>query len=225
MGQKINPKVLRLNITDVWRSRWMVDRNKFAKTLQQDVRIREYIVKNYRKAGVDRVEIERTSQQLTIIIKTTKPGMLIGRAGGGIEDLKKKLKSEIGLKGEFKINVEEVKHFNLSAQVWADGIAEQIEKRVSHRRALKQAMDQIMDAGAKGVRVQVKGRLGGSEIARSERQYKGSLPLHTFRTDIDYAESTAFTTYCTIGIKVWINRGEVFAKQSEDSSPSRRTQK
>jgi len=217
MAQKINPKVLRINITDKWRSRWLAKKD-FAKTLKEDVRIREFILKNYRKAGIDRVEIERFNDQLVIIIRTTKPGMIIGRAGGGIEDLKKRLKQELKLKTNFRINIEEVKTVNLSAQVWADTIAEQIERRVSHRRALKQAIDQIMDAGAKGVRIVVKGRLGGADIARTEWLYRGSLPLHTFRSDIDYGEATAFTTYGTVGVKVWINKGEVFSNRNEASS-------
>lgn len=215
MGQKINPKVLRINITDNWRSRWFSSRQNLPKILQEDVKIREFILKNYRKAGVDRVEIERFSDSMSIIIKTTKPGVLIGRAGGGIEEMKKKLVASLGIKAGFKVNVEEVKNVNLSAQVWSDNIAEQIEKRISHRRALKQAIDQIMEAGAQGVKVQVKGRLGGAEIARTEWLYKGSLPLHTFRSNIDYGDATAFTTYGTVGIKVWINKGEVFQKKEK----------
>jgi small subunit ribosomal protein S3 len=215
MGQKINPKALRISITDDWRSRWMSKRN-FAKTLQEDVKIREFVLAQSKKAGVDRVEIERYNDAVVIIIKTTKPGMLIGRAGGGIEELKKKLKDKLKLKQNFKINIEEVKQINLSAQVWADGITEQLEKRVSHRRLMKQTVEQIMEAGAKGVKVAIKGRLGGAEIARSEYLYKGSLPLHTLRANIDYGEATAFTTYGTIGVKVWINKGEVFAKKSDE---------
>jgi len=215
MGQKINPKALRINITDVWRSRWM-SKQGYAKILREDVTIREFILKNYRSAGIDRVELERYNDQLVIIIKTTKPGMLIGRAGGGIEDLKNKLKDKIQLKKNFKINIEEVKNGAQSAQVWADTVAEQIEKRVSHRRAIKQVIDQVMESGAKGVRVRIKGRLGGSDIARAEWLYKGSLPLHTFRSNIEYGESTAFTTYGTVGIKVWINKGEVFDKKDEN---------
>ncbi|MBI4054437.1 MAG: 30S ribosomal protein S3 [Candidatus Doudnabacteria bacterium] len=215
MGQKINPKVLRLGITDQWRSRW-ISRGNFAKVLKEDVLIREFIFRHHRKSGVDRVEIERFNDELLIIIKTTKPGVLIGRAGGGIEELKKKLKKELGLKGNPKINIEEVKHVNLSAQVWAESIADQIEKRVSHRKLMKQALDQITDAGAKGVKIKIKGRLGGSEIARDEWLYRGSLPLHTLRSDIDYGDATAYTTYGTIGVKVWINKGEKFQERAHD---------
>ena len=212
MGQKINPKALRINITDVWRSRWF-SRQRLAQTLEEDVKIRDFVLKNYRKSGIDRVEIERFNEDLTIIVKTTKPGMLIGRAGGGIEEMKKKLKERLKLTKNFRLNIEEVKAVNLSAQVWSDNIAEQIEKRISYRRAMKTAIDQITEAGAKGVKIKIKGRLGGSEIARDEWLYKGSLPLHTLRSEIDYGESTAFTTYGTIGIKVWINKGEVFKSE------------
>lgn len=216
MGQKVNPKSIRINITDVWRSRWISKKQNFAKILQEDVKIRDFIQKNYKRAGLDRVEIERFNDDLVIIIKTTKPGMLIGRAGGGIEEMKKKLVANLKLKTAPRLNIEEVKSVNLSAQVWADNITEQIEKRISHRRALKQAVDQIMEAGAKGVRIKIKGRLGGAEIARDEWLYKGSLPLHTLRAEIDYGDSTAYTTYGTIGVKVWINKGEVFGRKIPD---------
>lgn len=212
MGHKINPKVLRLGITDHWRSRWL-SKHAFAKTLQEDVKIRDFVLKRTRKAGVDRVEIERFNEDLVIIIKTTKPGMIIGRAGGGIEELKANLKDYLGLKKNLKINIEEIRQVNLSSQVWADSIADQLERRISHRKALKQTIEQVMEAGAKGVRVRVQGRLGGAEIARDEWLSKGSIPLHTLRSRIDYGDSTAFTTYGTIGVKVWINKGEVFKDQ------------
>lgn len=217
MGQKINPKVLRLGITDQWRSRWL-SRQNFPKTLKEDTEIRGFIFKNYRRAGIDRVEIERFNDSLSIIIKTTKPGILIGRAGGGIEEMKKKLKNSLGIKTNFRVNIEEVKQINLSAKVWAESIADQIEKRISHRKALKQALEQIMDAGAEGVKIRIKGRLGGAEIARDEWLYRGSLPLHTFRSDIDYGDATAFTTYGTIGVKVWINKGQKFEKKPEEAA-------
>ncbi|MCL5436182.1 MAG: 30S ribosomal protein S3 [Patescibacteria group bacterium] len=213
MGHKINPKVLRLGITDHWRSRWL-SRHAFPKTLQEDVKIREFVLSKTRKAGVDRVEIERFNEDMVVIIKTTKPGMIIGRAGGGIEELKKELKDRLKLKKNLKINIEEIKQVNLSAQVWADSIADQLEKRISHRKALKQAIEQIMEAGAKGVRIRIQGRLGGAEIARAEWLYRGSIPLHTLRAHIDYGDSTAFTTYGTIGVKVWINKGEVFKEKA-----------
>lgn len=208
MGQKVNPKVIRLNTTFPWQSRWLARKKEFARALQEDTRIREFVWKRYPQAGVDKVEIERYNDAITLIIRTTRPGMIIGRAGGGVEDMKKQLKQQLKLTKDLKVNIEEVKQANLSAQVWASTIAEQILKRISHRRAMKQAVDTIMESGAKGVRVAVKGRLGGAEIARVERLYKGALPLHTLRNNIDYGSATAMTTYGTIGIKVWINLGE-----------------
>ena len=182
----------------------------FPKTLQEDAKVREFLRKRFIAAGVDSIEIERYNDDLTVIIKTTRPGMIIGRGGGGIEELKKQLKRDLKVKNNIKVNIEEVKNANLSAQVWATTIAEQLEKRVSHRRAIKQTVENVMEAGAKGVRVCIKGRLGGAEIARTEWLYKGALPLHTLRADIDYGTATAFTTYGTIGIKVWINKGIKF---------------
>jgi len=223
MGHKINPKVLRLGITDHWRSRWL-SKHAFAKTLQEDVKIRDFVLKRTKKAGVDRVEIERFNEDLVIIIKTTKPGMIIGRAGGGIEELKKNLKDFLGLKKNLKINIEEIRQVNLSSQVWADSIADQLERRISHRKALKQSIEQVMEAGAKGVRIRIQGRLGGAEIARDEWLSKGSIPLHTLRARIDYGDATAFTTYGTIGIKVWINKGEVFKDQKTSDLISQKEQ-
>jgi small subunit ribosomal protein S3 len=210
MGQKVNPKVIRLNTTVNWQSRWIVRGRDFSKTLQEDTIIREFLKKKLIAAGVDSIEIERYNDDITVIIKTTRPGMIIGRGGGGIEEIKKQLRKNLKVKKNVKINIEEVKNANLAAQVWATTIAEQLEKRVSHRRAIKQAVENIMEAGGKGVRICVKGRLGGAEIARTEWLYKGSLPLHTLRADIDYGTATAYTTYGTIGVKVWINRGLKF---------------
>lgn len=160
-----------------------------------------------------RIDIERFGTTITVNVKTTKPGMIIGKGGGGIEDLKKKLLKHLGLaKMDIKVNIEEVKDINLQAQVVAQNIADQIEKRIAFRRAMKQAIEQVMEAGALGVKIETAGRLGGAEIARTERLFKGKLPLHTLRANIDFARTTAFTTYGTIGVKVWINKGEVFDK-------------
>src|SRR6185369_8899704 len=157
------------------------------------------------------IDIERFSNNLSITVKTTKPGMIIGKGGAGIEELKKKVIKSLGLKKlDMKINIEEVKDVNLQAQVVAQNIADQIEKRIAFRRAMKGAIEQVMEAGAVGVKIECKGRLGGAEIARSERLFKGKLPLHTIRANIDFARVTAYTTYGTIGIRVWINKGEIF---------------
>jgi small subunit ribosomal protein S3 len=212
MGQKINANSLRLKITDTWKSRWL-SKTEFAKFLQEDATIRAFLHNELKKAGLVRVDIERFGQGMTITVKTTKPGMIIGKGGGGVEDLKKKILAhlQISSKKDLKINIEEVKDINLQAQVVAQNIADQIEKRIAYRRAMKGAIDQVMEAGAIGVKIETAGRLGGSEIARTERLFKGKLPLHTLRANIDFARTTAYTTYGTVGVKVWINKGEVFS--------------
>lgn len=210
MGHKINPISMRLKITDTWKSRWF-SKSHFAKQLEEDVQIREYLEKNLKRAGLVRIDIERLNDgTITVIIKTTKPGLIIGKGGTGIEDLKKKIKSKLRIKKELKVNIEEVRDVNLQAQVMANGIAEQIEKRVAFRKLMKQGLEQIMTAGAKGAKIAIGGRLNGAEIARTEHLSTGKIPLHTLRADIDFARSTAFTTYGTVGIKVWIYRGDIF---------------
>jgi small subunit ribosomal protein S3 len=213
MGQKINANSLRLNITDTWKSKWLV-KTGFAKNLQEDTMIRAFIMNDLKKAGLVRVDIDRFSNSTVINIKTTKPGMIIGKGGNGIDELKKKIFKHLGFdkksKRDIKLNIEDVKDFNLQSQVIAQDIADQIEKRIAFRRAMKQSIEKVMDAGALGVKIEMAGRLGGAEIARTERLFKGKLPLHTLRANIDFARVTAFTTYGTIGVKVWINKGEVF---------------
>lgn len=223
MGQKVNANSLRLKITDTWKSRWL-SKTHFASFLRQDATIRAFLSKELKKAGLVRIDIERFSNIITVTVKTIKPGMIIGKGGGGIEDLKKKIFKHLGITGkpgpdklipsklDLRINIEEVKDVNLQSLVIAQSIADQIEKRIAFRRAMKRAIEQVMEAGALGVKIECAGRLGGSEIARSERLFKGKLPLHTLRANIDFARVTAFTTYGTIGIKVWINKGEVFNK-------------
>lgn len=211
MGQKVNANSLRLKITDTWKSRWL-SRTHFSEYLKQDSMIRKFLLSHLRKAGVVRVDIERFGTTINLTIKTTKPGMIIGKGGGGVDELKKKIIKHMGKKLDIKINIEEVKDINLQSQVIAQNIADQLEKRISHRRAMKQSIDQVMDSGAHGVKVEVAGRIGGSDIARTERLFKGKLPLHTLRANIDFAKATAFTTYGTIGVKVWINKGEIFEK-------------
>ena len=212
MGQKVNANSLRLNITDTWKSRWL-SKTSFAKFLEQDTRIRAFLMLELKRAGMVRVDIERFGKTITVTVKTTKPGMIIGKGGSGIEDLKKKIEKHLDIgKLDLKINIEEVKDVNLQAQVVAQNIADQIEKRIAFRRAMKGSIEQVMEAGAVGVKIECKGRLGGAEIARSERLFKGKLPLHTLRAKIEFARVTAFTTYGTIGIRVWINKGEVFTQ-------------
>jgi len=210
MGHKINANSFRLKITDTWKSRWL-SKTGFAQKLEQDTRIRAFLMIELKKAGLARVDIERFGKTVVVTVKTTKPGMIIGKGGTGIEDLKKKVLKNLGIeKLDLKINIEEAKDVNLQAQVVAQSIADQIERRIAFRRAMKGAIEQVMDSGAVGVKIESSGRLGGSEIARSERLFKGKLPLHTLRANIDFARVTAFTTYGTIGIKVWINKGEIF---------------
>jgi small subunit ribosomal protein S3 len=222
MGHKVSPTSLRLKINETWKSKWFAKNNNFAKTLQEDVRAREFLLLQLKKAGVVRIDIERLNDgAVTIIIRSTKPGMIIGKGGNGIEDLKKKLKSKIGLKQDVRINIEEVRDVNLQAAVIAQSIAESLEKRVSYRRLMKQNIEQIMNAGAKGVKIAIGGRLGGSEIARTEWLSQGKLPLHTLRANIDFYRATAYTTFGTIGVKVWINRGEVFEGETTAPRPAR----
>ena len=215
MGHKINPTSLRLNITESWKSKWF-SKGNFAKQLREDVRIREYLELHLKKAGLVRIDIERLNDgTITVIIKTTKPGIIIGKGGAGIEELKKKIKQKLGIKQELKVNIEEIRDVNLQAQVIANGIAEQLEKRVAFRRLMKQSLEQIMNAGAKGAKVAIGGRLNGADIARTEHLSSGKIPLHTLRANIDFARSTAFTTYGTVGIKVWIYKGDVFEEKNK----------
>ncbi len=210
MGHKVNANSLRLKITDTWKSRWLA-KTGFAAQLEQDVKIRAFLATQLKKSGLVRIDIERYGKTLHINVKTTKPGMIIGKGGGGIEELKKKITKHLGLvKFDFKINIEEIKDVNLQSQVIAQDIADQIERRIAFRRAMKASIEKVMEAGAVGVKIECSGRLGGAEIARTERLFKGKLPLHTLRANIDFARITAFTTYGTIGVKVWINKGEIF---------------
>lgn len=215
MGHKINPTSIRLNITDSWKSRWFAKPAAFAKVLEEDTKIREYLEKHLKKAGLVRLDIERTGDgTVIVIVKTTKPGLIIGKGGAGIEELKKKIKQKLGIKKELKVNIEEVREVNLQAQSIANGISEQIEKRVAFRRLMKQSLEQIMNAGAKGAKVAIGGRLNGAEIARTEHLSQGKIPLHTLRANIDFARATAFTTYGTVGVKVWIYKGDIFQEKS-----------
>jgi len=219
MGHKINPTSFRLKITDTWKSRWF-SKSHYKELLKEDVMIREYLEKHLKKSGLVRIDIERTGDgTVTVIIKTTKPGLIIGKGGAGIEELKKKVKSKLGIKKEMKVNIEEVREVNLQALVIANGIAEQLEKRVAFRKLMKQSLEQIMNAGAKGAKVAIGGRLNGADIARTEHLSLGKIPLHTLRADIDFARSTAFTTYGTVGIKVWIYRGDIFEQKHVQAAP------
>ncbi len=219
MAKKVNPKVFRLGMTRTWPSRWFSDGKPYISKLQQDLAVRRYLINTYKEAGVDRVEIERHSDnKLTIILYTAKPGMLIGRGGSGIDDLKKKLHDKFLKKfrlNEISLNVNEVARPNLSAMILVQSMILEIEKRMPFKRVMKQTINKAERAGGLGIKVTVGGRLNGSEIARTESLSSGKLPLQTLRADIDYAKGTAHTTYGAIGIKVWIYKGEVF-ERTED---------
>jgi small subunit ribosomal protein S3 len=213
MGQKVCPIGLRLGIVERWRSRWYANKRDFSKLLIEDQRIRDYVAKEFRFAGIPMVEIERTANDVNCVIHTARPGLIIGRKGAKVDKLREDLGKITGKK--VNINIAEVNTPELSAQLVAESIAEQLEKRASFRRTMKKATDMTMAAGAKGVRVQVSGRLGGSEMARCETAMAGSIPLSTLRAKIDYGLATAVTVYGSIGCKVWIYLGEK-AEQEED---------
>ena len=208
MGQKVSPHGLRVGVIKDWDSKWYADKQNFADYLVEDNKVRDYVKKKLYVAGVSKVLIERAAEnKLRVIILTAKPGMVIGRAGDGIEALKKDLKKLTGK--EVEISIEEVRKSEMDAQLTAESIAQALERRVSFRRAMKQAIGRTMKSGAKGIKVLCSGRLGGAEIARSEKYSEGNVPLHTLRADIDYGFAEADTTYGKIGVKVWINHGEI----------------
>ena len=207
MGQKINPTGLRTGVIKDWESRWYADTKDFGDTLVADYNLRNYLLKSLAPAGVPKVEIERDAKRVRINIYCAKPGMIIGRGGSEIDKLKAELEKK--LDKPVSLNVIEVKQPDLNAQLVAENIVGQLERRVSYRRALKQAIGRTMRLGSKGIKVQVSGRLGGAEIARTESYHEGSIPLQTIRADIDYGFTEAHTTYGTVGVKVWIYKGEV----------------
>ncbi len=217
MGQKVNPIGFRVGYIKTWNSRWYATKRDYSKNLQEDVRIRKFIHAKFDSAGVSRVEIERAAKNLKINIHSSRPGIIIGKKGAGAESLKDSLIKSCSLSStEPVINVFEVKKPDLDAQLLADSVRQQLIKRVSFRRAMKKAITSAIKAGAKGVKVQVSGRLGGADMARTERYHEGRVPLHTLRADIDYATSEALTTYGLTGIKVWVFRGEVLDKEASN---------
>ena len=211
MGQKINPTGLRIGVIKDWESRWYADKNSFGDTLVSDYELREYLLDMFYKigAGVPKIEIERDPKRVRVNIHCAKPGLVIGKGGAEIEKLKALCQKKLGGDKDVFINIIEIKQPDLNAQLVAENIAAQLEKRVSFRRALKQSIGRTMRAGAKGIKTQVSGRLGGAEIARTEHYHEGTIPLQTIRADIDYGFAEAKTTYGRIGVKVWIYKGEV----------------
>ncbi len=208
MGQKVNPHGLRVGVISGWDAQWYANKKDFGKYLLEDHKIREFIKKKYYTFGISKVMIERAQEKIVIGIHTSKPGMLIGTKGAGVEQLKKELVKVIGGK-PVHVNILDVKRPDMDAVLVAEGVALQLEKRSSFRRTMKQAMSRVMRSGAKGVKIMVSGRLDGAEIARSESYHEGSIPLQTMRADIDYGTAEAHTTFGIIGIKVWVYKGEV----------------
>ena len=211
MGQKVSPHGLRVGVIKDWDSKWYADKKNFADYLIEDNKVREYVKKKLYVAGVSKVLIERAAEnKIRVIVLTAKPGMVIGRAGDGIDVLKADLKKLTGK--EVEISIEEVRRSEMDAQLTAESVAQALERRVTFRRAMKQAIGRTMKAGAKGIKIACSGRLGGAEIARSEKYSEGNVPLHTLRADIDYGFAEADTTFGKFGVKVWINHGEVLDK-------------
>ena len=215
MGQKINPTGLRIGVIKDWESRWYANKATFGDTLVEDYELREYLLETLAPEGVPKVEIERTAKRVRINIHVAKPGMVIGRGGAEIEKLKATLEKKLGK--EVSLNIIEIKTPDVNSTLVAESIALQLEKRISYRRALKQAIGRAMKLGAKGIKIQVSGRIGGAEIARSETYKEGTIPLQTIRADIDYGFAEAKTTYGRIGIKVWIYTGEVLQVSNNEN--------
>ncbi|HIW58013.1 MAG TPA: 30S ribosomal protein S3 [Firmicutes bacterium] len=224
MGQKVNPHGLRVGIIKDWDSRWFADKKSFGDSLVEDYNLRVFLKKKLFQAGVARIEIEKFANKIRIFIHAAKPGIVIGKGGAEIEKLKKELEKMTGK--TIILNVIEVKVPDMSAQLVAENIASQLERRISFRKAMKQCMGRTMKMGAKGIKTQVAGRVGGAEIARTEQYHEGTIPLQTLRADIDYGFTEANTTYGKLGVKVWIYKGEILADNksatTRETTPRRR---
>ncbi len=229
MGQKIHPIGFRLGITKEHLSRWYADSKRYPELLQEDYQIRQYVEKNLNNAGISQTRIERKADQINLEIHTARPGVVVGRGGTGIDSLRTGLQNALGGNRQIRINVIEVSRVDADAALIAEYIAQQLERRVSFRRVVRQAIQRAQRAEVKGIKVQVSGRLNGAEIARSEWTREGRVPLHTLRADIDYAYRTAQTIYGILGVKVWIFKGEIIPGQEEQpvpaSSPTPRRQR
>ena len=213
MGQKVNPNGLRIGINKDWQAKWYANNNDFSKVLANDVKIRNYIEKNLKNASIAKVEIERNAKRCEVVIHTSKPGVIIGQGGKGVEELKKAISKVAG--EEIQITISEIKKADMDAQLVAEQIANQITNRASFRMAQKRAIRNAMKAGAKGIKTSVSGRLGGADMARSEGYTEGTIPLHTLRADVDYGFAEADTTFGKIGVKVWIYKGEILNKKAK----------
>ncbi|WP_097027209.1 30S ribosomal protein S3 [Clostridium peptidivorans] len=215
MGQKVHPHGLRVGVIKDWDAKWYSDKKNFADNLVEDNSIREFVKKKSYAAGISKIEIERAAKRVKLNIYTAKPGMIIGKGGSGIDALRNELKKFVRDDKNILINIVEVKNAETNAQLMAENVAQQLEKRISFRRAMKQTIQRAMKSGVKGVKTACSGRLGGADIARTEQYHEGTIPLQTLRADIDYGFAEADTTYGKIGIKVWVYRGEVLPVKKE----------
>ena len=213
MGQKVNPNGFRVGVIRDWNTRWYASKKDFADYLLEDKAIRDFLKKTYFEAGISKISIERAANKVNVSRHTARPGMLIGKGGAGIENIKAQV-TKIANR-PVGVNIMEVRNPDASAQLVAENVAAQLEKRISYRRAMKQSMARAMKAGAKGIKIKCSGRLGGAEIARDDKYRDGSIPLQTMRADIEYGFAEAATTYGRIGVKVWIYKGEVLSRRSE----------
>ena len=222
MGQKVNPIGFRIGVNKTWKSKWFATGTKYRDFLVEDKLLRDYVEKKCSNASLARIEIERAAKHLKVNIYSARPGLIIGKKGAQADQLKEALAHLLKIKlQELTLNIFEVKKPDLSAPIVADSIKQQLERRVSFRRAMKKALATSMKMGAKGIKVQCSGRLGGADMSRVERYHEGRVPLHTLRADIDYANTEALTTYGQIGVKVWIYRGDIYNKDLEDSNLGR----
>ncbi len=220
MGQKVNPHGLRVGIIKDWNSKWFADKKDFSDLLVEDHKIRKLVKKEQELAGISKIDIERAANKIKVTVYTSKPGMVIGRQGSGVEALKTKVEKLTGKK--VIINVEEIRNPDLNAQLVAESIASQLERRISFRRAMKQSIQRSMRAGAKGIKTAVSGRVGGADMARTEGYSEGTIPLQTLRADIEYGFAEADTTYGKLGVKVWLYKGEVLPGMKEAQMPEQK---
>ena len=230
MGQKIHPIGFRLGVTQEHRSRWFADPNRYPEVLQEDRKIRQYVEEKLNNAGISEIRIERKADQIDLEIHTARPGVVVGRGGSGIDNLRTSLQAALGSNRQIRINVIEVTRVDADAGLIAEYIAQQLERRVSFRRVVRQAIQRAQRADVQGIKIQVSGRLNGAEIARTEWTREGRVPLHTLRANIDYAYRTAKTIYGILGVKIWVFKGEVIPGQEEQPSqpaaqPRRRQQR
>ena len=218
MGQKVNPRGARVGVIFDWSTRWYSNKKDFAAQLKEDFKLREMLKEKFYSTGISRIDIERSASRMNVNIFTGKPGMIIGRGGKGIEELKAEVEKFVG--HAVNINVMDVKSPDQDAQLVAENIAQQLEKRIAFRRAMKSSIQRAMKAGAKGVKIAISGRLGGADIARTEHYHEGSIPLQTLRANIDYGFAEAKTTYGRLGVKVWVYKGQILPKPKKTAQPA-----